>query len=245
MMNPVLLYGLAYTSSNINESPSDGGSEVTESPRWLEAVAPSPLSDGRQLLWQLSCLGDGRQLLWVTSVVGGSRYDNWATSVMEGTTKVASWYKLLVIWEQELHFNYKSLNISVTISVTNNIIWSNLTFWLRPFFLLVYNPRHQLLHLLCWAWTQWWLAGQSELNRKRKKLLKDEKWQPADNLKKYKMERIPKNNVILKTQDTSQNKTKLEWDCIVIFWLYFQVIIRSMTDDVRWWLWNKVKILQL
>ena len=30
MMNPVLLYELAYTSSNINESPSDGGSEVTE-----------------------------------------------------------------------------------------------------------------------------------------------------------------------------------------------------------------------
>ena len=32
---------------------------------------------------------------------------------------------------------------------------------------------------------------------------------PADNLKKYKMKHTPKNNVILKTQDISQNKTKL------------------------------------
>ena len=29
------------------------------------------------------------------------------------------------------------------------------------------------------------------------------------NLKKYKMKHIPKNSVILKTQDMSQNKTKL------------------------------------
>ena len=62
----------------------------------------------------------------------------------------------------------------------------------------------------------------------------------ADNLKKYKMKHIPKNNVILKTQNMSQNMTKLEWNCNIptIFQSHhqteycfiFKVIDHQMSD---------------
>ena len=53
----------------------------------------------------------------------------------------------------------------------------------------------------------------------QRKLINIEKPRAASNLKEYKMKYIPMNNVILKTQDMSQNKTKFYCNIcnIVIF----------------------------
>ena len=76
--------------------------------------------------------------------------------------------------------------------------------------------------------------------------------------KKYKMKYIPKNYVILKTQDMNQNKTKLEWDCNIStlfqslhvsslfqvsdFISSLHVCLQNVFHPVCGWLWNKVEI---
>ena len=52
----------------------------------------------------------------------------------------------------------------------------------------------------------------------------DQKPRPADNFKKCKIKHIPKNNVILKTQDMSQWRDDILVET-VIFGIYFKVIL--------------------
>ena len=48
------------------------------------------------------------------------------------------------------------------------------------------------------------------------------------------MKHIPKNNVILKTQDMNQNKTYCNYNETVIYRLYFKVIIRLNEFEIKW-----------